>query len=250
MFFFLVFVLAIPFWVIGAMTELQLLPGVPVSALMFVCPVLAALILIQPDRGTAGAKTLLMRSFDHRRIKRKIWYAPILLLYPCVMVLSYGVARLTETPVPVPQLSLPWTLALCASFFISALGEELGWSGYATHPLQVRWGALQAGLILGSVWAMFHYVALLEEHRSVSWIAWWSLHTVAARVIMVWICNNAGKSVFGAALFHATLDVGWQLFPVNGSYWDPRLSGLIMALVATIVTAVWGPRTLTRGRRA
>ncbi len=29
---------------------------------------------------------------------------------------------------------------------------------------------------------------------------WWSLGTVAARIIMVWLYNNTGKSVFGVAL--------------------------------------------------
>ena len=33
-------------------------------------------------------------------------------------------------------------LALFGALFIAALGEELGWVGYAIDPLQQRWGAL------------------------------------------------------------------------------------------------------------
>ncbi|AQZ63192.1 unnamed protein product [[Actinomadura] parvosata subsp. kistnae] len=34
------------------------------------------------------------------------------------------------------------------------------------------------------VWAIRHWPALLQAHCATSWIAWWSLATVAARVIM------------------------------------------------------------------
>jgi len=67
---------------------------------------------------------------------------------------------------------------------------------------------------------------------------------VAARIIIVWLYNNTGKSVFVAAFFHTMMNLTWQLFPVNGSYYDPHVTGLIMVLVATIVTFVWGPGTL------
>jgi hypothetical protein len=41
-FFLLVLALSLPFWLLGAVTEARLLPGLPVSALMFVCPATAA----------------------------------------------------------------------------------------------------------------------------------------------------------------------------------------------------------------
>jgi membrane protease YdiL (CAAX protease family) len=121
------------------------------------------------------------------------------------------------SPVPVPQISLWSTLTLCVVFFVGALGEELGWSGYALDPMQIRWGALRASLLLGAVWAVWHWAPLIQIHRSVQWIAWWTMWTVSARVIMVWLYNHAGKSVFGAALFHATSNVSWQMFPIHGS---------------------------------
>jgi uncharacterized protein len=124
----------------------------------------------------------------------------------------------------------------------------LGWSGYAIDPLQDRFGALGGALLLGVVWAVWHYVPLLEAHRSLAFIAWWSLGTVAARVIIVWLYNNTGRSVFVATLFHTMMNLTWQLFPINGSYYDPRVTGLITAVVAVVLVIVWGPRTLARYR--
>jgi len=101
--------------------------------------------------------------------------------------------------------------------------------------------------MLGLVWAAWHIIPLVQTHRSRAWIAWWCLGTVAIRVTMVWLYNNTGKSVFGAELFHDMINVTWQLFPVHGSYHDPRVTGLIMTSVAVIVTFVW--RTPMRPRQ-
>ena len=83
-------------------------------------------------------------------------------------------------------------------------------------------------------------------HRSPSWIAWWCLYAVAARILIVWLYNNTGQSVFAVALFHATLNLSYMLFPVNGSHFDMELGGPVMALTAAIVTVVWGPGTSMR----
>ena len=244
-FFALTFALAIPFVVYGAWTHFLLLPGLPVAALMFVCPGMAALILTYREHGTAGAKVLLNRALDYKRISPKIWYAPILLIAPCVAVLSYGVIRLTGIRVPAPQIALLPTILLGGTFFVAALGEELGWSGYAIEPLQNRWGAVKAALLLGSIWAAFHYTALLEANRSILWIAWWSVGTIATRIIMVWLYNNAGKSVVGVTFFHMTGNLAWQLFPIHGSYFDPRINGLITAIVAAVVIVRMRPWAAT-----
>ncbi len=247
-FFLLVFALSIPFWLAGAVTTYQLLPGLPVSSLMFFCPATAALIFVYRENKTAGETELLQRSFDFKRIRAKIWYAPIILLMPGVMVLSYGLMRLTGVPIPTPQFALLAALGMSLAFFIAAVGEELGWSGYVIDPMQYRWGALQASMLLGLVWASWHLVPYLQAHRSLAWIAWQCLFTVTARVLIVWLYNNTGKSVFAAALFHTTINVSWQLFPIHGSYYAPRITGLIVTFAAAIVAILWGPRTLARYR--
>ncbi len=59
---------------------------------------------------------------------------------------------------------------------------------------------------------------------------------------MVWLYNHTGKSVFVAALFHAMINLTWQLFPIDGSYYDPRVTGLIAAGVALLVAVSWARR--------
>lgn len=249
-FFPLVFALSVPFWLIGGLTGLRLLPGLPVSSLMAFCPLLAAAILAYGENKTAGVATLLKRAFDHKRIRVKVWYIPTVLLMPGVMILSYGLLRLTGSPIPSPQFPVLAPLAMFLMFFIAALGEELGWSGYVLGPMQDRWNALQASLLLGLVWAAWHVVPFVQARRSPAWIAWQCLVLVAIRVLLVWLYNNTGGSVFAVAVCHAMVNVTWQLFPVNGSYYDPCVTGLIVILIAAIVVFGWGPRTLARYRYA
>jgi membrane protease YdiL (CAAX protease family) len=242
LFFVLTFALAVPFWALGYATEFELLPGLPVAALSFVCPGLAAVIVARREGGSAGVNALLKRAFDYKRIEGKGWYAPVLLLNPAIFLVSYMVQEIAGMPVPAPQVSLLSVLLLSATFFAAGLGEELGWSGFAIDPLQNRCGALRASVLLGAVWAIFHFVALEQAHRSLEWISWWSLWTISARVIMVCIYNSTGKSVFGMALYHASSNVSWQLFPIHGSFFDPRVTGIITTFVAILAAAFWDPR--------
>ncbi len=245
-FFLLVFALTTPFWVIGAVTGFQLLPGLPVAALAAVCPVLAAIILVYQESKLAGVKALLMRSFDYKRLATKMRFVPIFFLLPAVAALSFIVGRAMGVPIPAPHIAIAATLELLAMFFVAALGEELGWSGYAIDLLQKRWHTRLAALLLGMVWAAWHIPSLLQTHRALNWIAWWCVGTVALRVVMVWLYNNTGNSVFAAALFHAISNVCWQSFPIHGSYFDPRTNGLIMFSVAAVVSAVHRPADKAR----
>src|ERR1700733_12017469 len=125
-FFLVVFALSMPFWLAGLFIPFQPLPGLPVSSLMFFCPVTAALILVYKEKKTAGVTELLRRSFDYQRIKPNIWYAPIVLMMPAVMVLSYGLMRLMGVQLPTPEFSVLAALVMLLGFFIAALGGELG----------------------------------------------------------------------------------------------------------------------------
>jgi uncharacterized protein len=210
------------------------MPGIPVSALGFVCPVSAAAILVYRENGLAGVRELLVRSLDYHRARRKLWFLPVLFLAPAVTLLTYAVLRLTGQPVSPVRLGLAIPILLLI-FFIAAQGEELGWSGYAIDPLQARFGPLPAAILLGVIWAAWHIVAMVQAGQSPGWIAWGCLDMVATRVIMVWLYRAAGGSVFAVALYHAMANLsGKTIFP-GGSYAAERVISLILVAVAGCV---------------
>ena len=249
-FYLLVFALSVPFWLFGSMSAKWLPMSLPVSALMFSCPLLATLILSYGEDGTGGIRRLLKRVFDYKGIKEKIWYLPIIFLMPIIMLLSYWAMRLMGRPLPeahIPFQSIP---ALFVMFFIVAACEELGWMGYVFEPMQNRWNALKAGIILGTVWAVWHFIPYIQTRHDITWIVWQCITTVLLRIIIVWIYNNTGKSVFAATLFHTAVNVSNTLFPNNGSHYDPAIAGAFLAITAIIVIFLWGSKTLARYRYA
>jgi len=222
----------------------------PVSALQAFCPLIAALILVYKEEGVGRVRRLLRRVFDQWRIRNRIWYVPIIFLLPLPYLLSYGLMRLLRLPLPdephIPFLLIP---VLFVVFFIAAIGEEVGWMGYAVDPMQERWSALTASFVLGLVWGIFHVVPDIQANHGLWWIAWQhGVYAVGLRILIVWLYNNTGKSVFAAILVHDTDNVSWSLFPNYGSHFDPAVMGAITAIAAAIVTFLWGSRTLARYR--
>lgn len=241
-FFALTFALSAPFWLLGALTRARLVAGLPLSSLMVVAPALSALVLSHAEAGRAGVRGLLARSFDFHRIRRKAWYAPALLTPPVAAALTGLLLHAAGRPPAMPQVSAVAAVAMLGIFFLAALCEELGWSGYATDPMQARHGALATGILLGLVWAAWHLLPLLQMGRSPAWIAGWALSTVASRVLIVWIYDNCGRSVFAASAYHTTSNMSTMVF---AGWFDPVMTGAVMAVMAAIVTAGWGPKTLT-----
>lgn len=177
---------------------------------------------------------LLGRAFEYDRIEARRWYVPVVLLPPTVAITTYGLMGLLGLPRPAQLLSVPTALAMFLVFFVLAIGEEVGWSGYVTDPLQERWNALTAGTVLGVVWAGLHVIPMVQVDQSAAFIAWACLDMIGIRILLVWLYNNAGKSVFAVVLSHSLLNLSTKsLFP-GGSYHAERILTLIVFVVIVI----------------
>ncbi len=249
----LVFALTIPFWVLSTMVKVEGLPdNLPVTDIgaTFV-PLIAASILVYREEKLGGVKNLLKRAFDYKRIKQKIWYVPIIFLMPLLFLLTYGVMRLIGLPLPAEWHISLLTIPLFVAFFIAAAGEELGYMGYAIDPMQERWSALTASIILGSVWAIWHYPSMIQLGQTPTLMAWGSIFTVGMRILLVWLYNNTGRSVFAAIFFHAMANTGRSVFPGGRSHFELAGGAVgysIITITAVIVAFLWGSKTLARYR--
>ncbi len=232
-FFALVFALSLPFWGFGLLIPEEMLPGLPVSALMVVVPSTAAAILVWRD-GTPGAlRSFLLRSLDWRAMPSWAWLVALGTM-PLVMALSAAWLVVTGADLPASQFDLLQILVLLGVFILAATAEELGWSGYASDPLLARHGLLAAGTIIGLVTVAWHVIPLLQAGRTWEWIAWWSLGAIARRLIILWLYMRGGRSVFATSLFHAMSNVAWMSFPVMGSHYDPASVAVILIGAAAL----------------
>ncbi len=257
-FFLIVFGLSIPFWIIDFMIDAKRTSSLNFSIIDIVTafiPIIAGCILVFKEEGFIGVGDLFKRILDFKRITKKIWYVPIILLPFLMYLLIYMVIRVLGLSLPsefyISLISIPFLLTL---FFVGAIAEETGYMGYAIDPMQERFGALSAGILIGIPWAVWHYPSIIQQGHGLTFIAWATLGTVAVRVLIVWIYNNTGKSLFACILFHTMLNLGRPLFPrddIHNPLVDyPEIHYSLIAIVAVTVVILWGSKTLARYRYA
>jgi len=224
LFILMVFLLSIPFYWFNDRSVLPKSLHIYAPTFIFaaIIPVSLANLFLYCERGWDGVRDLWTSVFDYRRIRNKLWYIPIFLLMPATVLATYFLMPLIGETIPEPQFPVLMAPILCAIFFVLAIGEEAGWSGYVIGGLQVRWGALTSSIVLGIVWAAWHIVPFIQAHHASNWwTVWQCLGTVPLRVLMVWIYNNTGRSIFAMVLFHAMINESEMMFLNLGSYYDP-----------------------------
>ena len=159
-----------------------------------------------------------------------------------------------------PALSLGMLL-LGVAFFLafsifpgSALGEEIGWRGYALPRLQARRSALAASLIIGPLWALWHLPLWLtgDPGRTPTLYAAFVVSVIAMSIILTWVYNSTGGSFLMVVLLHATANLPVTLVrdELGSRATVPVVLYFGLLVVAAIVVViVAGPEHLSRKRR-
>ena len=166
-FFLLVYALSLPLWIIETIIDVKGLPlDIPITDIAAAfTPLIAASILVYKEAGWGSVKRLFLRVVDFPRITKKLWYLPIVFLPFLLYLLIYLLICFAGLPMPSkihnPFQSIPFLFPL---FFIGAICEEIGYMGYAIEPMQERFGALPASILMGIPWAVWHYPSIIQ-HR-------------------------------------------------------------------------------------
>lgn len=140
---------------------------------------------------------------------------------------------------------------LLLQFFQVGLSEEIGWRRYALPHLQSRLSALNASLILGVVWALWHIGSFLVPgtyHHTLP-LGWYVLDCVATTIIMTWLYNSTKGSLIAVVLFHVAIDATAGYLPYffqSGGLYPAVISN---SLFAVIVLTIYGARHLSRQPR-
>ena len=185
-----------------------------------------------------------------------LWYL-VIVLGP--VALAGGVVGL-NTLLGGPALSLGMPIMGVAFFLAfsifpgSALGEEIGWRGYALPRLQAGRSALSASLLLAPIWALWHLPLWLtgKPTSTPTFYAAFVVSAIALSVILTWVYNSTGGSLLMVVLLHATMNLPQTLaIDELGSratvpvllYWG------LLVVAAIVVVIVAGPKHLSRKHR-
>ena len=245
-FFVLVFIITLPLYIITALIpqEMAIFMGFTIT----LAPITAALILTYRENGADGARGLLKRSFDYKRITKKIWYVPIFIVMPVLFGLASGVMILMGLPIPEPLMPLVAAPVAFLMFFFLALFEEVGWMGYVFEPMQDRGNAFTASIVLGIIWAAWHLPLYIAAGFDPLWIAGQYISMLGIRTLITWSYNNAGKSVFAVVLFHAVYNVCTMFITSFYTTTGHSITSVLIIIAAVVVVFLWGAETLARYR--
>ena len=123
------------------------------------------------------------------------------------------------------------------------LGEELGWRGYAMPRLFRVMNPVPAGLLLGSIWAIWHAPAFLvgdDYQGGVQFIPFFISLTTQG-VVLAWIYLRTGGNWFLAGVVpHAVVNCSTQLMGFSGDRWMYALVPLFLAALVSFDPAMRG----------
>lgn len=210
-------------------------------------PLLAAFIVTAWTSGETGVRELLSRMTRWRI--GWVWlvaaFSPLIVfgIFVLAMRLITGTWQAASSFGQVAELpGLDGLAGWLAWVLISGLGEETGWRGFALPRLQARYSARDASLILGLLWAGWHAPAFFYNYElSLFAVLAFVIGIVAGAMVLTWLYNSTGGSVFATILWHGSYNA--VVAGDNGAVSAMVTAAVIFAFV--VVVRRYGPETLS-----
>lgn len=207
-------------------------------------PMIAAFVVTAFTEGKSGVGALWRRFWNRNMTTR--WLLVTMLTLPVVQLAANLVTRLMDGQSHPIFFSYDpaWTIItmFIIAFVFNGMLEEFGWRGYVLPRFQARWNALTSSLILGVLWAAWHFgqwfVPGANLYQRNFWL--WCLGTILLSILMTWIFNNTKGSVLAASLFHGMINTGTFWFQMDWLYMGIEL------VVVILIVIIFGPKTLVR----
>jgi membrane protease YdiL (CAAX protease family) len=209
--------------------------------MLVLLPALSAIIVSAVSNGRAGVRALLRR-LGIWRIE-STWYIIALGLPAVISLIAMRLAILLGSPVV--ERSSSAIFFLIPLLFVLAIGEEVGWRGFALPRLMENRSAFSASLILGAAWAIFHWPLLLPGQMLAAEgtsILTHSPTVIVLAILYTWIYQHTKGSVLMAVLFHGAFNTFNPIFlgRVDQSI-GAWLSLALWGVTALVVVIVFGP---------
>lgn len=201
-------------------------------------PAIAAVILTW--RGDGCVRDLLRSILDWRHHLR--WYLFALGVPVAFVVVATGLYAALGNPLTLSVLPGRLTVIPIQFGFMLLLGggqEELGWRGYALPRLQARYSGTVASLIIGAVWAVWHLPLFVVPTSSQYGQAFlpYAIAVLGFSLLLTWLYNGTGGSVFVVMCMHATINTSSSLYPIPR---EALADGFPDLLMIGIALTAWG----------
>lgn len=231
-FFALVLLLSSPFYLLNLFSIPTPL-GLPPSFVMIIVPAIVALWLNHSEKHSAVG---LIQPFCPQ-CNSLLGLSLAVGLIPALMLGMVCVSHNTEGTTAVVSSTAGFGLvAALLQYFVGTIPEEIGWTSYATKPLQDRFGLLTSGLLIGLVWEIWHIIPFWQQGHTLSWIVPHVFASIGIRVLMGYLFVYAGYALLPALLVHTMFNFVPELLPNGYSDYHPLAFMPFVWLAVAIVT--------------
>jgi CAAX protease family protein len=219
---------------------------------MLLGPLVAAVVMTWKIGGREGLRELRSRATRWRVGGR--WYAVALLAAPVVMGgVLLALSLFSEDFLPRIVTSsdkAPLLLMGLVTGVVVGACEELAWTGFALPRFRINHGVLVSGVLLGVLWGAWHLLQQFwasgvtsNEVPLLVWAASWLVgclvgELTAFRVLMAWVYENTGGSVFVAMVMHASLAASTVILIPPLALGANLVSSFVIAAALWLVIAV------------
>src|SRR5215207_3446194 len=218
---------------------------------LFAGPSVAGILMTGLVYGREGFRHLLTRMTRWRVGARWVdarWYAVALLTTPLLVTATLLALSLTS-PEFLPSIFTSDDKVRLLLFGIGwglvggGLLEELGWTGFAVPTLlRQRHGVLATGLFVGVLWGLWHFLITFWASGTSSGalslagflpaVLFYAGSLPAYRVLMVWVYDRTGESMFVAMLMHASFSASMLIQQPLGLALVPGLAWTLVLAAA------------------
>ena len=214
----------------------------PPSFLMIIVPFTVALGMSYREGGSASIRRLFTPFAVLRGTSAGGWLAFSIVAVPALVLLMYLLSVLFYPDklgaATRPPLSFPIIFGL---YFVGAIPEEVGWTMYATKPLQERHDVFRSGFIIGVVWGLWHVIPFVWQGRSWWWIAAQVVFVIALRIIMGYAFAHTRGSLLPALILHTSINAYPEILPGGMDSYRPAilmfLGWMMVAILGALNTA-------------
>ncbi len=253
-FFALTFALAWSIWIpVGLLApDLLLVAALPGAW----APTLSAVFVTAVTEGRPGLRAI-AAGLKRWRIGA-LWYVVVLFGVAFIALAATGLNAVLGGDVSPPSLpaGVPgawWPVALPIIFLVNVfvggpLAEDVGWRGFAVPRLLRDTTGLNAGLIVGGLWALWHapfyFVPGAASVTGGVPFVWFAPLTVAWSVLFAWVYVNT-QSILLPVLFHAAINTALGslglLGQKSGDLTAMMINVALTWIVVVAIVAVCGP---------
>ncbi len=215
-------------------------------------PILSASVLTLRKSGKKGLSKL-FKGLLKLNVK---WYWYLAVLVPAIIT---TITHLIFSAVFGYKEFIGLDKILVSYFFLSVflILEEVGWRGYALPRLQQKFSAFKASILLGVIWAFWHFpfwtLIPIEGAPDPFYIFYLtgSLGALIMSIIITWVYNSTKGSLALSAFCHASFNatIGALTFEKSSAIYHNLLFVTLGILASLIIIAIFGKSNLSKLNR-